>query len=133
MQRASKLPHIFYSEEMQLFIRSANDSVTKFLAGVVREKPSKMLEKYNEHFEKFVEETGQKTEDSVNKYFNNLDKTINFFKEYRNIAKRMRDQKHAFKLTYLKFINYTIVDYKNKLRSEEKEKLDTQHKAYVRI
>jgi hypothetical protein len=91
MSRCAKLPHIFYSEEMQLFLKSSNESVTKFIAGVIRESPTKMLVKYNEHFEKFVEETGQKTEDSVNKYFNNLDKTINFFKEYRNIAKRMRD------------------------------------------
>jgi hypothetical protein len=91
MQRCAKLPHIFYSEEMQLFIRSSNESVTKFLSGVAKESPIKTLAKYEEHFEKYVEETGQKTEDSVNKYFNNLDKTINFFKDYRNIAKRMRD------------------------------------------
>ena len=43
----------------------------------------------------------------------------------------MRDDKHAYKLSYLKFLNYTIADYKNKLRSADREKLDTQHKSYV--
>ena len=55
MVRCSKLPHIFYSEEMQVFLRSASGSVTKFLAGIQIDSPSKMLVKFKEHFEDFDE------------------------------------------------------------------------------
>lgn len=105
--------------------------MTKVLADIKADRPSLMLKRYNKYFSKFGDDTGDKTEASVNKYFTNLDKTINFFKDYRSEAKKLRALKKEYKVTYLKFLHYTVIDYKNKLRKQEKESLDRNHKAYV--
>lgn len=112
-------------------MRTSKDSVAKVLAGLERERPANMLKKYEKYFENYLDDTGEKTEASVTKYFTNLDKTINFFNDYRTVAKKLASQKRDYKLVYLKFMHYTVIDYKNKLKDAARDNLKSMHDDFV--
>jgi PX domain len=130
MARCAKLPHIFRSQEMQMFIRSTGD-VSKLLAGV---KPLSPHEMYLRNIEKFPEcnkEVTEKVEKSVKKYFKTLDSTIEFFVRFRNVAKNLQQARSSFKHHKTQFLKYAVNDYKNKLKlPEAKKEVEDRLKEY---
>lgn len=132
MKRCAKISYIFYSEEMQIFLRSPSETVSKFLAGIKREAPSKMRDKYKAHFGKYCEkELSDKVQNSVDHYFKNLSQTIKFFQDFRSIAKELNEKKKNNSIAYALFIKNTVSDYKRKLKAEEQENVVKMYKEFV--
>lgn len=132
LKRCGKISYIFYSEEMQIFLRSPAETVSKFLSGIKREAPIKMREKYKNHFSKYCEkELSEKVQNSVDHYFKNLSQTIKFFQDFRTIAKELNEKKQMNARAYALFIKNTVSDYKRKLKPEEQEQVVKKYKEFV--
>ncbi len=129
MERCGRMPHIFYSQEMQHFIRA--DNFTKVLATVKTLTPTAMYQRNKEHFAEYDKELNDKVQKSLKKYFETLDKTLKFFESFRNNAKTMQAIRPKFKSVKAHFMKYAVSDYKNKLKgTEAKAVVDAKCKEY---
>lgn len=133
MARCGRMPHIFYSQEIQLFLRSAGD-VSKALASIKVLTPTAMYLRNKEHFAEYDKPITDKVEKSVKKYFSTLDATIKFFQRFRTNAKNMQFIRPKFKGLKAHFMKYAISDYKNKLKGAEvKKAVEDKCKEYQRL
>lgn len=133
MVRCARMNHIFYSDEMQMFIRYTGSDLSKSLAGVRVLTPTQMYDRNRALFPEYDKEITDKVERNVKKYFNTLESTIKFFNKFRAIAKNIYGYRAKFKTLKTQFVKYAINDYKNKLKGEEfKKSVDEQYKDYQR-
>lgn len=134
MKRCGKIAHIFYSDEMQLFIRAAGGETSK-VKDSKKNSPKVMLERYKKQFYKFCQETtlSEKIQNSVDHYFKNLDQTIKFFRDFRQIAKDLNERKKQNQIAYVHFIKNTISDYRRKLNKAEQEEVKKKYDNFVAV
>lgn len=133
MVRCGKMQHIFYSEEMQMFLRYTGGDLVKALSGIKVLTPTQMYERNKALFPEYDKDLTDKVERSVKKYFSTLESTIKFFNKFRAIAKNMYGYRSKFKLLKSQFIKYAVNDYKNKLKGDEyKKQVDETFKDYQR-
>lgn len=133
MVRCSKMQHIFYSDEMQMFLRFSGSDLTKSISGIKTLTPTQMYERNRALFPAYDKDLTDKVERSVKKYFSTLESTIKFFNRFRAIAKNIYGFRAKFKTLKTQFIKYSINDYKNKLkREEDKKSMEDQFKDYQR-
>lgn len=129
IERCGKMPHIYYSQEMQHFIRA--DNFTKTLATVKTLTPTAMYQRNKEFFAEYDKELNDKVQKSLKKYFETLEKTLKFFDSFRNNAKNMQAIRPKFKSLKAHFMKYAVSDYKNKLKGQEiKKAVDDKCKEY---
>lgn len=133
MVRCGKMQHIFYSDEMQMFIRFQGSDLTKSLSGIKQLTPTQMYDRNKALFPEYDKNLTDKVEKSVKKYFSTLESTIKFFNRFRSIAKNIYGFRAKFKNLKTQFVKYAINDYKNKLKGDEfKKQVDEQFKDYQR-
>lgn len=133
MSRCGKMQHIFYSDEMQMFLRFTGSDLVKSLGGIRVLTPTQMYERNKALFPEYDKDLTDKVERSVKKYFSTLESTIKFFNRFRAIAKNMYGFRAKFKVLKSQFVKYAINDYKNKLKGDEfKKQIDDQFKDYQR-
>jgi PX domain len=133
MVRCGRMQHIFYSEEMQMFLRSTSNDLGKALAAIKALTPTQMYERNKALFPEYDKEITDKVERSVKKYFSTLESTIKFFNRFRAIAKNIYSYRSKFKTLKTQFVKYAINDYKNKLKGDDyKKNVDEQFKDYQR-
>ena len=133
MVRCARMQHIFYSDEMQMFLRFNGSDLGKSLAGIKILTPTQMYDRNKALFPEYDKDLTDKVERSVKKYFSTLESTIKFFNRFRAIAKNMYGFRSKFKLLKSQFIKYAINDYKNKLKGDEHKKhVDETFKDYQR-
>lgn len=131
MERCARMPHIFYSDEIQAFLRFTGTDLEKHLSSIKVLTPTQMYERNKSLFPEYDKELTDKVENSVKRYFQTLEKTIKFFQSFRSAAKQMHEMRPRFKQLKTQFIRYAINDYKNKLKGEEvKKSVDDQYKDY---
>lgn len=134
MERCAKMPHIFYSNELQQFLRYSGSDLGKHLASIKALTPTQMYERNKELFPEYDKELTEKVEKSVKKYFQTLESTIKFFNKFRANAKNLYAFRSKFKSLKTQFTKYAINDYKNKLKGDEvKKSVEDQFKEYQRI
>lgn len=134
MQRCGRMPHIFYSEEMQLFLRTTTDNLSKQLAAIKPLSPTKMYKRNKELFPECDKAIPDKIERNVKKYFLSLESTIAFFKKFRTNAKAMEAVRKSYKTLKTNFVKYAVNDYKNKLKNPDaKKEVDDQYREYQRV
>lgn len=127
------MQHIFYSDEMQMFLRFNGGDLGKSLAGIKILTPTQMYDRNKALFPEYDKDLTDKVERSVKKYFSTLESTIKFFNRFRAIAKNMYGFRSKFKLLKSQFIKYAVNDYKNKLKGDEhKKNVDETFKEYQR-
>jgi sorting nexin-1/2 len=133
MKRCAKLSYVFYSEEMEIFLKTPAESVSKLLSGIKKEAPFKMLVKYKNHFSNHCQEEtlNEKIQSSVDHYFKNLSQTIKFFQDFRTIAKELNEKKILNAKAYALFIKNTVSDYKRKLKPDEQEVVVQKYNNFV--
>lgn len=133
MSRCGKMLHIFYSDEMQMFLRYNGSDLVKSLSSLKCLTPTQMYERNRALFPEYDKDLTDKVERSVKKYFTTLESTIKFFNRFRSIAKSIYGFRAKFKTLKTQFIKYAINDYKNKLKKDEDKKgVDEQFKDYQR-
>lgn len=133
MVRCAKMQHIFYSDEMQMFLRFNGSDLVKSLTGIKVLTPTQMYERNRALFPEYDKDLTDKVERSVKKYFSTLESTIKFFNRFRSIAKNMYGFRSKFKVLKSQFVKYAINDYKNKLKGDEfKKQIDDTFKDYQR-
>lgn len=131
MERCAKMQHIFYSEEMQLFLRHSGTDLVKNIQAVKVLGPTKMYQRNKELFPECDKELTEKLEKNVKKYFHSLDSTLTFFKKFRANAKAMESVRSSFKRLKTNFVKYAVNDYKNKLKGDEAKKaVEDRYKEY---
>ena len=131
MTRCAKMQHIFYSDEMQMFLRFNGSDLVKSLAGIKVLSPTQMYERNRALFPEYDKDLTEKVERSVKKYFATLESTIKFFTRFRGIAKNMYSFRSKFKTLKTQFVKYAVNDYKNKLKADDyKKQMDEQFKEY---
>jgi hypothetical protein len=131
MVRCAKMQHIFYSDEMQMFIRFTGSDLNKSLSGIKALTPTQMYERNRALFPAYDKDLTDKVERSVKKYFSTLESTIQFFNRFRSISKNIYGFRAKFKTLKTQFIKYAINDYKNKLKGDEyKKAVEDQFKDY---
>lgn len=132
MMRCAKMPHIFYSTEMQDFLRYTGGDLGKHLSGLKALNPTQMYARNRELFPEYDRDLNEKVERSVKKYFQTLESTILFFNKFRNNAKALYSFREKFKLLKTNFLKYAINDYKNKLKGDEPKKaVEDKFKDYA--
>jgi|JI9StandDraft_1071089.scaffolds.fasta_scaffold130042_1 sorting nexin-1/2 len=130
MSRCARMVHIFYSEEMQGFLRGAGD-VIKTLSNIKPLTPTLMFERNRSLFPEYDREFTEKVDKSVKKYFKTLESTIKFFQRFRDVAKNMNMIRSRFKTLKTQFLKYAVNDYKNKLKGDEVKKgVEEKYKDY---
>lgn len=133
MSRCGRMPHIFYSQEMQYFVRST-DNFSKNLAQIKPLTPTAMFQRNKEHFTEYDKELTEKVQKSVNKYFQTLESTIKFFQKFRSNAKNIQLIRPKFKSLKTHFMKYAVSDYKNKLKGVENKKfVEDRFKEYQKL
>lgn len=133
MVRCGRMHHIFYSDEVQMFLRFNGSDLTKSLSGIKVLTPTQMYERNKALFPEYDKDLAEKVERSVKKYFSTLESTIKFFTRFRAIAKNMYGFRSKFKALKTQFAKYAINDYKNKLKSDDQKKqIEEQFKDYQR-
>ena len=131
MVRCGRMHHIFYSDEMQMFLRFSGSDLSKSIAGIKTLSPTQMYERNKALFPEYDKDLTDKVERSVKKYFSTLESTIKFFNKFRSIAKNIYAYRGKFKTLRTQFVKYAINDYKNKLKGDESKKtVDEQYKDY---
>ncbi len=134
MVRCAKMQHIFYSDEMQMFIRFNGSDLGKSLAGIKVLTPTQMYDRNKALFPEYDKDLNDKVERSVKKYFSTLESTIKFFNRFRAIAKNIYGFRSKFKALKTQFVKYAINDYKNKMKSDDyKKQIEDQFKDYQRV
>lgn len=130
IKRCSKLPHLFRSTEMQVFLRSQGDTI-KALEGINILSPTEVYARNIELFPEYNKELTEKVERSIKRYFKTLASTIEFFNKFRKAAKNLQAIRPTFKYTKIQFMKYAVNDYKNKLKKpEDKKMVDENMKDY---
>lgn len=133
MERCGRMPHIFYSQELQMFVR-ATDNFSKALAGVKTLTPTAMYQRNKEHFAEYDKELNDKVQKSLKKYFTTLESTLKFFTKFRANAKNMQLIRPKLKSLKTHFMKYAVSDYKNKLKGPEAKKVvDDKFKEYQKV
>jgi hypothetical protein len=133
-ERLGKMPHLFYSNEIQDFLRFSGNDLAKHLASIKILTPTAMYERNKSLFPEYDRELTEKVEKSVKKYFQTLESTIKFFNKFRANAKNLYAFRTKFKSLKTQFTKYAINDYKNKLKGDEAKKaVEDQFKDYQRI
>lgn len=131
MMRCAKMQYIFYSDEMQLFIRHTGADLVKQIQSIKQLTPTKMYQRNKELFPEYDKELTDKLEKNVKKYFNSLEATLNFFKKFRGNAKALESGRGSFKKVKTTFLKYAVNDYKNKLKGDEvKKSTEDRYKEY---
>jgi hypothetical protein len=134
MTRCAKMQHIFYSDEMQMFLRFNGSDLVKSLAGIKTLTPTQMYERNRALFPEYDKDLTDKVERSVKKYFSTLESTIKFFNRFRSIAKNMYGFRSKFKALKTQFVKYAVNDYKNKLKGDDfKKQVDETFKDYQKV
>lgn len=133
-ERLAKMPHLFYSSEVQEFLRFTGSDLGKHLGAIKSLTPTQMFERNKSLFPEYDRELNEKVEKSVKKYFQTLESTIKFFNKFRTNAKNLYAFRTKFKSLKTQFTKYAINDYKNKLKGDEAKKgVEDQFKEYQRI
>lgn len=132
MSRCAKMPHIFYSSEMQEFLRFNGSDLVKNLKAIKTLSPTQMYNRNKELFPEYDKDLTDKVERSVKKYFQTLESTILFFNRFRNNAKALFSFRDKFKILKTNFLKYAVNDYKNKLKGDEPKKgVEEKYKDYA--
>lgn len=133
MVRCARMQHIFYSDEMQMFLRYNGSDLGKAISGIKVLTPTQMYDRNRALFPEYDKDLTDKVERSVKKYFSTLESTIKFFNRFRAIAKNMYGFRSKLKVLKSQFVKYAINDYKNKLKGDEyKKQVDETFKDYQR-
>lgn len=133
MARCARMHHIFYSDEMQMFLRYTGGDLSKSLSSIKVLTPTQMYDRNRALFPEYDKDMSDKVERSVKKYFSTLESTIKFFNKFRAISKNMYGFRSKFKTLKTQFVKYAINDYKNKLKGDDSKKaVDEQFKDYQR-
>lgn len=134
MVRCSKMPHIWNSREMEVFLRQSSSDVTKAIEGISKLTPTEMYERNKTLFPEHDKDLSEKVRQSVEKYFLSLDRTVKFFNSFRASAKNLYAQRSKFKILKTHFMRYAINDYKNKLKDEgDKRRIMENCNNYIKM
>lgn len=133
MERCAKMQHIFYSEEMQTFLHSKSDKVSKSLQAIKCLSPSQVYERNKQLFPEYDKDLTDKVEKNVKRYFSILDSTMKFFSKFRSNAKNLMAFRANFKTLKTQFMKFAINDYKNKLKNkDDKKEADEKFRSYMK-
>lgn len=129
LEQCSKRPYLVYSEEFQIFLRNANDNVAKFLESMRVDTPVALLAKYTANMEQFLQ--GQAEESKIDSFFTNLDKTVGYFKEFKETTRKLRQVRRQEKLLSNRFYNIMLIDIKSKCDPERYNDFNENIQAYT--
>jgi len=133
MIRCGKLPHIWNSKEMEVFLKTTSPDVAKAIESIPKLTPTEMYERNKTLFPEHDKDLLEKVRQSVDKYFLSLDRTIKFFTSFRASAKNLYAQRSKFKILKTQFMRYAINDYKNKLKDElDKKRIMESCNGYIK-
>ena len=134
MKRCARMPHIFYSDELQLFLKNPGSDLVKVIHGIKPLTPSQMYKRNQAIFPEYDKDMNEKTEKSVKKYFQTLESTIKFFQKFRQNAKNMEAIRISFKKLKTNYVKYAINDYKNKLKDNSaKQDIQDRYSHYSKV
>ena len=133
MVRCGKMSHIWNSKEMETFLKTTGNDVTKAIESIPKLTPTEMFERNKALFPEHDKDLAEKVRQSVDKYFLSLDRTIKFFISFRMSAKNLYAQRSKFKIMKTQFMRYAINDYKNKLKDEaDKKRIMENCNSYIK-
>jgi PX domain len=133
MARCGKMPHIWNSKEMEVFLKTTSGDVAKAIESIPKLSPTEIYERNKTLFPEHDKDLSEKVRQSVDKYFLSLDRTIKFFTSFRASAKNLYAQRSKFKILKTQFMRYAINDYKNKLKDEgDKRKIMENCNGYIK-
>ncbi len=119
---------------MQTFLRASDDQFKKDFGNKKQLAPTDLLHKYKEVFPKEAEmELTEEVSASVDKYFENLKRTIEFYKTFVRIGGWLNKLKKRNTLDYLTFIKHALGDFKRTLPVEAQERILGKYDTFVRL
>lgn len=133
VRRCGQLKHIYYSHEMQTFLRASDDAFKKEFGTKRTIQPADVYAKYKDIFVKEADmEINDEVWASVDKYFESLKRTVEFFSSFVRIGKWFNTLKKKNTLDYLTFIKYALGDFKRTLTVEGQESLLLKYDKFVK-
>ena len=95
-------------------------------------EPVDILEKYKESFKKSADkELNEETVSAVDKCFENLKRTIEFFKNFHMVGKWNSKLWKQNAVDYGTFVKSAVGDYKRKLTVQDQEKALAKYNQFV--
>lgn len=132
VKRCADSKHIYYSQEMQTFLRASDDQFKKEFGNKKQLSPTELLKKYKEVFPKEADmELTEEVSASVDKYFENLKRTIEFYKTFVRIGGWLNKLKKKNTLDYLTFVKHALGDFKRTLSVEAQERILGKYDIFV--
>lgn len=118
-----------YSKEFQTFLRNPhNDEIKKIIDQMREENPKEILAKYEEHMKQY--ENGTCEEQVIASFFLNLDKTVTYFREFKETTKRLRVIRKQEKEMANRFYNIMLIDIKSKIPDADYQPFNEQFQKF---
>ena len=119
MKKCARMEHIFESEEMQIFLKSAGKDTFKLINDLPLKSSSTIYQKYSVLFPSFDKEASKEMMDKVKKRINNIQFTVSDVTFMRTMLKKMREYRGDFKHIKSEFAFFITKDILNKIKDPE--------------
>lgn len=125
LKKCSKVDHIFYSDELQLFLHSSgsSDDVIKGINNLPQKTCATIFAQYVSLFREFDKPVSKEKEEEINKKILALKEPLQEVIQMRELLKRMRQLRPDMKKFKADFFRRTVKESIPYLESEERSKV----------
>jgi PX domain len=125
LKKCSKVDHIFYSDELQLFLHSSGDSddVIKNINNLPQKTCATIFAQYNSLFPEFDKPVDKEQAEDINKKIAGLKEPLAEVIQMRELLKKMRLFRPDMKKFKADFLRRTVKESLPYLETEEKSKV----------
>lgn len=129
LNECRKRPYLIYSEEFQIFLRNTNENVAKFIEGMKVDSDENLLAKYEATYPEYKDGDGEELK--VDSFFLNLDKTVGYFKEFKDTTRKLRETRKREKFLSNRWYNIMLIDIKSKCDAGTYESFNENVQAFT--